>query len=241
MANRSPRFQTTLWSTVLLAAREPDSSDGREALERLCAAYWYPVYAFIRRRGASVEDAEDLAQGFFKHILLSEFLTRANPELGRFRSFLLGALRHYLGHEFARAHTQRSGGRLKKIPINATLAEYWLGAESSPENDTTHAFDRSWANTLINQAILQLEQEHTESGRQAVFDALKGFLQRSAGPGEYDTISTQLGMTKGAVAAATHRMNRRFGELVRKGVRDTVATSEMAAEEMRFLFSAMRG
>lgn len=241
MANASPQFLTTLWNEVLLAGREPDSSAGREALARLCENYWYPVYAYIRRRGASPEDAQDLAQGFFAHILTSGFFARADPAMGRFRNFLLGALRNFLATDHAKRNSQRSGGRRQKIPIDAELAEHRLAAEASPENDPTRAFDRSWANALIAQAVTALEREHAAAGRQALFAALKEFLQRTAAPGEYDTVSRELAMSRGAVAAAVHRMNRRFGELVRKAVRETVATPDMADEELKFLFSVIRG
>jgi RNA polymerase sigma-70 factor (ECF subfamily) len=239
MANASPRFQTTLWSEVLLVGKEPNSSAGRKALARLCEIYWYPVYGFIRRRGASVEDAQDLAQDFFEHILSSQFFSRANPEVGRFRNFLIGALCNHLAHAAEKKNSQRSGGRSEKIPIDAALAERLLCAEASAENDPTHAFDRSWANTLIARSMLELERELAEAGRQAAFSALKEFLQRSAEVGEYDAIARDLGMTKGAVAAAAHRMSRRFGELVRQGVRETVASPEMAEEELKYLFSSI--
>ncbi len=241
MANASPQFLTTLWNEVLLAGREPDSAAGREALARLCENYWYPVYAYIRRRGPPPADAQDLTQAFFAHILASGFFARADPAIGRFRNFLLGALRNFLATDHAKKNSQRSGGRHEKIPIDANLAEFWLSAEASPENDPTRAFDRSWANALIAQAVAALEREHTEAGRPAVFAALKEFLQRTAGPGEYDSVSRDLGMTKGAIAAAVHRMNRRFGELVRQAVRETVASPDLADEELKFLFSVLRG
>jgi DNA-directed RNA polymerase specialized sigma24 family protein len=241
MANTSPRFQTTLWSEVLLVGKEPASSAGRSALERLCRTYWYPIYGFIRRRGASPEDAQDLTQGFFEHILSSEFFSRANPDAGRFRNFLLGALRNYLGHAAAKRNTQRGGGLKEKISIDASLAEHWLGAELTAENDPTLAFDRSWATSLMARAIAELEAEQSTAGRQETFARLKTFLQRAAEPGEYDGIARELAMTKGAVAASVHRLNRRFGELVRQSVRETVASPDMAEEELKHLFTAIGG
>lgn len=241
MAHASPRFESTLWSAVLLAGREPDSEAGRRALARLCEAYWYPVYAYIRRRGAGVEDAQDLAQGFFAHILSSEFFSRARPEAGRFRNFLLGALGHFLAHAAEKQRSQRSGGRHERVPIDATLAEYWLGAEPTADNDAARAFDRSWANALVAEAVARLEREQAGAGRTAVFEALKEFLLRKAAPGEYDDIGRSLGMTKGAVAAAAHRLNRRFGELVRQNVRETVASADMAEDELAHLFAHLAG
>ena len=241
MGNASPRFETTMWSEVLLVGREPDSSAGRAALARLCEVYWYPVYAYIRRRGARPEDAQDLTQSFFAHILASEFFARARPESGRFRSFLIGALNHHLAHAHEKNQSQRGGGGLEKVPIDATLAEHWLSAEPTADNDAARAFDRSWANTLIAAAVRRLESEQREAGRGPAFEALKEFLQRKAEPGEYDAIADRLGMTKGAVAATTHRLNRRFGELVRQLVRDTVATPDLAEEELSYLFATMGG
>lgn len=239
MAQTSPQFQTTLWTEVLLAGRQPDTTAGQEALARLCAVYWYPVYAFVRRRGTPVEDAQDLTQGFFAHILRSGFFGRADPEQGRFRNFLLGALRNYLATEAARRNTQRQGGGKERISIDAGQAERWLAAEASPENDATRAFDRAWANTLLAQALEALEREQAEAGRGRLFAALKDFLQRPAAAGEYDALAGELGMSKGAIAAAAHRLNRRFGDLVRKSVRDTVASPEMAEAELKFLFAGV--
>lgn len=240
MAAPSHRFETTLWSQVLLAAREPDSDGGRRALARLCNSYWYPIYAFIRRQGVVPEDAADLTQGFFAHILASDFFARADPQRGRFRSFLLGAVSNFVGSERERQSTQRRGGRTEKVAIDAQLAEEWLASESSSANDSTKAFDRSWAIAVISAAMDVLEREQAAAGRSATFDILKEFLQRAALPGEYENLAVRLGMSRGAMAAAVHRLNERFGELVRKSVRDTVSDPEMAEDELRALFAALR-
>jgi RNA polymerase sigma factor (sigma-70 family) len=239
MPHGSPQFQTTLWSQVLLAARQPDSSGGQKAIARLCEIYWYPIYVFVRRKGVSPADAQDLTQGFFEHVLSNGFFARADPERGKFRNFMLGAVRNYLGDERDRRTTQRRGGLAEKIPIDASLAENWLSADPTPTNDPTRAFDRSWATALINHSLGALEKEQAALGKADQFKALKEFLQRTAAPGEYDLIAAQLGMKKGAVSVSVHRLSERLGELVRKSVRDTVVNPEMAEDEMNFLFSAL--
>jgi RNA polymerase sigma-70 factor (ECF subfamily) len=241
MGPGTPNFETTLWSQVLLAAREPDSAAGKKALARLCSVYWYPVYAFIRRRGTSPADAQDLTQGFFEHILSKGFLVRADASRGRFRSYLLGAVKNYLGGEREKKATQRRGGGAEELSIDATLAEQWLSVEPSAANDSTKAFDRSWASTVINGAIEKLEREQAVAGRAEVFLNVKEFLQRSAKAGEYDDLALRLDMSRSAVAATVHRLSERFGELVRSSVRETISDPEMAQDELRFLHSALHG
>jgi RNA polymerase sigma factor (sigma-70 family) len=240
MGNGNSQFTTTVWSRVLLAAHEPDSAEGRSALSELCRSYWYPVYSYFRRQGHSPADAEDLTQGFFGHILSRDFLTRADPERGRFRNFLLGAARHYLANQREKDRAARRGGGNQNVPIDSAQAEHWLSAESSPTNDSSKAFDRAWATTILHDALRRLEEEQKQTGRAHLFEPLKEFIQRPALPGEYEQLALSLKMTKGAVAVAVHRLNDRFGELVRKRVRETVVHPELADEEMRFLFSALQ-
>jgi DNA-directed RNA polymerase specialized sigma24 family protein len=241
MPRGSPVFEPTLWSQVLLAAHEPDSERGRRAVARLCETYWYPVYAYLRRKGFAPGEAEDLTQGFFQHVLSNGFFGRAKPEAGRFRNFLLGAVSHYCANERDKQTALRRGGLLEKVSIDCSAAEHWLSAEATPANDAAAAFDRSWATALLNHALVALEAEQAEAGKSELFQRLKVFLQRNAESGEYDALATELGLTKGAIAAAVHRLNGRFGEIVRKLVRDTVVDPEMADEEMRFLFAALHG
>lgn len=240
MAQGSAHFETTLWGDVLLAAREPTSNDGQKALSRLCEIYWYPVYVFLRHRGFRQEDAKDLTQGFFEHVLSTGFLARADPERGRFRNFMLGAVKHFVANTREKENTQRRGGTVERISIDAPLAEQWLAIEPSVLNDPTRAFDHSWAVAMLNHVLSLLEDEQQKQGKGEQFILLKEFIQRPAKPGEYDDVAAKLGITKGAVAAAVHRLNGRFGELVRKTVRDTVESSEMAEDELRFLFAALR-
>lgn len=239
-AKGSTQFETTLWSQVILAGKEPDSSAGREALQRLCAAYWFPAYAFVRRSGVRMEEAEDLTQGFFLHILNSNFFSRADPNSGRFRSFLLGALRHYLAHEREKNLSQRRGGREVMVPVDAGVGEDWLRSEPTPDNDSTRAFDRTWATALIGRAIAELQQEQ-DAARGAPFATLKEFFTREPEKGEYETLARRFGLSKAAIAAQVHRLKLRFRELVRREVRETVASPEMAAQELLFLLQILRG
>lgn len=240
MAKGSPQFESTVWTQVLVAAREPDSSAGAEALSRLCQVYWFPIYAHIRRLGLPVADAEDLTQGFFVHILQNGFLSRADPGMGRFRNYLLGAVRHYLANDRERQGAQRRGGRAQKVSIDTDLAEVWLAAEPTVATDATVSFDRAWAVSVLKAAMAMVEAEHLGAGKGHLFHAVKEFLQRSASPGEYDEVARALQMSKGAVAAAVHRMTARFGELVKKVVRDSVADGDMAEEELTYLMRVLR-
>lgn len=241
MAHGSPTFEPTLWSQVLLAAQEPDSERGRRAVARLCEMYWYPVYAAFRRKGLGPADAEDMAQAFFAHVLSNGFFARADPKIGRFRNFLLGAIGHFFLNERDRALAQRRGGHVEKISLDVDLAENWLAADTHPASDAAAAFDRAWAAALINHALVKLEAEQTAAGKGPAFRRLKVFLQHNARPGEYDEVAQDLGLSKGAVAAAVHRLNLRFGELVRQLVRDTVVDPAMADNEMRCLFATLNG
>lgn len=241
MSSGSSEFETTLWSQILLVAREPQSVSGQKAAERLCEIYWYPIYAFVRRNGYSPADAEDLTQGFFAQVLGNGFFARADPERGRFRSFLLHAVGNYLSDQRDRARTQRRGGLSEKVPIDVTSAETWIAAEASPTTDAVRAFDRSWTMTVIDHAMKTLEREQAALGKTRHFEMLKEYLQRQAAPGEYDAVARQLGLSKGAVSVSVHRLSERLGELVRDTVRDTVVKPEMADEEMRFLFSTLAG
>lgn len=241
MGNRSAEFESTLWSQVILAARSSDTDQSAEALARLCTIYWYPIYVFIRRQGAKEADAQDLTQSFFEHVLSSGFLSRADPDKGRFRNFLLGAVRNHLLNDREKNVAQKRGGLLERVSIHPEVGEAWLAAEPSPTNDPTKAFDRAWANTVLNEALQTLEHEQYSIGKARQFSILKQYLQRSPGPGEYERLGGELKMNKGAIAAAVHRLNLRYGELVRKSVAATVSSPQMAEDELRYLLSALHG
>lgn len=241
MPGGSPVFETTLWSQVITAGAQPDSDQGRRAAARLCEMYWYPVYACLRRKGHRPEDAEDLTQGFFQHVLEKNFFRRADRGVGRFRNFLLGALDHFCANEYTKASAQRRGGRVEKVPLDALLAENWLAAAPALANDAAAAFDHAWATALLSHSLVLIEREQDTPRKAELFAVLKTYLQRAAEPGEYEALGSRFGMKKGAVAAAVHRLNTRLGEIVRTLVRDTVVDPEAAEDEMRALFAALRG
>jgi RNA polymerase sigma factor (sigma-70 family) len=232
-------FQPTPWTTVL-AARN-DSTTRRAALERLCRAYWAPVYHYLRRRGIAQHDAEDLTQGFFAFVLASDFFERPDPERGRFRGFLIAALKNYQTNEHIRAHAQKRGGAATFVAVDAPAAEQDLAAlTTDAADDPSIAYEKSWALTVLARALSRLEAEQRAGKREAQFTALKPFLTEDPAPGDYARLATQLGITRAAVALAVHRLNQRYAELVRLEVAETVADPTEVKGEVEHLLQALR-
>lgn len=245
-------FEETPWSTVLLA--RSDSPTRRAALERLCRAYWPPVYAFVRRRGFSPEDAQDLTQGFFFSILTENFFDRAEPEKGRFRGYLAGALRWYLNDHRDRLAAWKRGGRTTLVPLDAFLAaERQLGAAanssagsdsgsgSADGTDPAREFDRRWAQTLLESALARLAQEQTTAGRSRHFSALQGFLVDPPAKGDYERVAATLGLTRTHVAVLVHRLHQRLGEILQLHVSATVANPADVRDELQQLLRTLSG
>lgn len=234
-AKVSGLFATTHWSVVLTAgrARSPQSA---EALEDLCRTYWYPLYAYVRRRGYSVEDAQDLTQAFFAHLLSRDFLGGVGPEKGRFRSFLLACLKHYLADEWEKARAAKRGGVGFEGWLDLEQAEdrYQLEAcvEASPEN----MYERRWALDLLDRTLGRLRQDAPASGRDAVCDELQGCLLGERPEETYAQLGMRLGMSETAVKVAVHRLRRRYRELLRDEIAHTVTRLEEVEEELRYLF-----
>lgn len=230
--SRSARFHTTRW-TVVLAAQDQEGEAGQQALSLLCREYWYPLYAFVRRSGSSAEDAKDLTQAFFARLLEKDYLSRADREKGRFRTFLLVALKRFLANEWHKAHTRKRGGALVHLSIDTREAEdRYLTEPADPVSPET-LYDRRWAYTLIDRALERLRREFREVGREAVFDGLKDSLT-GADPAAYAEVAKAIGLSEGATRVAVHRMRRRFGQLFREELAETV-TPENVQEEMRHL------
>ena len=235
------QFATTHWSLVLSA--KPDEANktrAREALEKLCRAYWYPLYAFVRSRGYSEADAQDLTQAFFTRILESGGFPSADREKGRFRSYLLGAMKHFLTNEWHRAQTQKRGGRVRFIEWDALDPEpRYKGGASKSLDDPEHIFDREWALETVAAALHSLRKEMEKAGRSEQFDALKGCLT-----GEDDLpraeIAVRLGVSEGAVKVAVHRLRRRYRELLRASIAETVSDEEELDDELRYLVEVLR-
>jgi len=231
---RGEWFTTTLWSVVL----EAGASCGPRrdaALERLCRRYWPPVYAFIRGRGYAPHDAQDLTQDFLLELIARDDFAGLDRRRGKFRSFLLACLHHFLAKNCRERGAQKRGGGTEIISWDAGLAE----AEVCPATDVKftpdHLFDRRWAMTVMDQALASLKAELTESGKAGQFEALKVFLTVEPEAGDYDRLAAQLDQTAAALATAVHRLRRRFREKVRETLAQTVSTPLELEEELRYL------
>jgi RNA polymerase sigma-70 factor (ECF subfamily) len=233
-------FATTHWSLVV-AAKPDEASEtrAREALEELCRAYWYPLYAFVRYRGYSSDDAQDLTQSFFARIIETGGFASADPERGRFRSYLLGAMKHFLANEWHRAQTQKRGGQVQFIEWDALGPEARYAGTSRQSDDPEHLFDREWALETVAGALLALREEMVKAGKGKLFDALKGSLT-----GEDDSpreeIAARLDMSEGAVKVAVHRLRRRYRKLLRAAIAETVSNKADLDDEMRYLVAVLR-
>lgn len=231
-------FSTTHWS-VVLAARQSSSQEAAVAMERLCRVYWRPLYAFVRRRGYEVHDAQDLTQEFFARLLEKDFLESVDRSKGRFRSFLLAALEHFLAKEWRRAHAQKRGGRVSFISFDdSTPEEQYLQVPASsltPEQ----LFDQQWALILLDQAVARLQEEFVAHGKGSVFEATKSFLTGEGQAESYSNLATKLGTTEAALKMSVSRMRRRFGELLRAEIARTVGGPAQIEQELRALFGAL--
>lgn len=246
MKEPNQRFPTTQWSLVIAAQGAP-SPNVRQALERLCETYWYPVYAFIRSRTGQAADAEDLTQGFFAGLLGLRSLDSVRPELGRFRAFLLASTKHYLSVERARARTQKRGGGALPLPIDFASADNRYRLEASSAVNPEMQFERQWARTAFEAAEEKMRREFAAAGKAIHFEAIRQYLTADEEPASYAEVASGLEMTETAVKAAVHRARRRFGRLLREQIADTVATSpgeptEWASDvddEVRYLYRVL--
>jgi RNA polymerase sigma factor (sigma-70 family) len=235
-----PAFVTTHWSVVITAGQD-DTTGARAALEKLCQTYWYPLYAYVRRHGHSPEDAKDLTQAFFLRLIEQQSLANANRDLGRFRSFLLGAMNHFLITEWKKARTQRRGGGRQLLSLDWAAAEQRFDLEPADHATPDKSFDKQWATALLDEVLRQLANENQREGKEALFQALK---QTLAGPREsqpYTTLAGQLGMSEGAVRVAVHRLRKRYSTLLEAEIANTVTSPEEVREEMAYLFRTAAG
>jgi RNA polymerase sigma-70 factor (ECF subfamily) len=229
-------FATTHWSVVLLAGHSSSPAAGG-ALETLCRGYWYPVYAFVRRRGFGPHDGQDLTQEFFRRLLQKNSFADADPAKGRFRSFLLGALKHFLADEWDKARAGKRGGQCESFSLDALEPEARYALEPATDLSPEKIFDHRWAMALLEHALRRLREEQAASGKIQHFELLKDFLTNEAGPGAYDEVATQLETSVNAIAVAVHRLRQRYRELVRADVAHTVVGPDGVEEELRSLFS----
>jgi RNA polymerase sigma-70 factor (ECF subfamily) len=234
---RGDRFATTHWSMVVSAGggRSPEAS---RALATLCENYWFPLYAFVRRAGYRAEDAQDLTQEFFARFLAQRVLTKVDRRKGKFRSFLLAALKHFLADQWDRAHAQKRGGSRAVISFDSLDAETRYRLEPASDLTPEKMFEKQWALSLLEHVLSRLQAEMVAEGKSALFEALKDTLTgvRSI---TYATIGAELGMTEGAVKVAVHRMRRRYRAVLREEIAQTVASSDEIGDEIRYLLSCV--
>jgi RNA polymerase sigma factor (sigma-70 family) len=234
--DQNEQFLSTHWSLVL-AAGERASPDAEQALAALCRTYWYPLFAFLRRKGHDFAEAEDLTQGFFTALLEKDFLKDVDRERGRFRSFLLAALKHYTAKQHRAARAQKRGGGLGLFSIDCSEAEHRYQQEPFHEVTPESLFDHHWATTVIERVLEALAADH--AGKTALFAELKGYLDGS-NPAPYREAAERFGMTEGALKVAVHRLRQRFGVLLRNEIARTVARPEEIEDELQALFKALR-
>jgi len=232
-------FATTHWSVVFKAG-ETQSPQHTEALRSVCENYWYPLYAYARRRGRSPEDAQDLTQEFFRRLLQNNFLDRADQSQGRFRTFLLSAFEHLLSNEQAHANRLKRGGGRALASLNEETAEGRYRIEPADQLTPERAYERHWALGLLDAARHRLREEYAAPEKQAIYQQLERYLSGSRDEGGYAQAAEKLGMSEAAVKVGVHRLRRRYGELLRAEIRQTVGSPAEVEEELRHLFSALR-
>ncbi len=235
---QAPReFVTTHWGVVLTAGQS-DPGEASAALEQLCRTYWYPLYAYIRRRGYSPEDAQDLTQGFFAQFLESGALNTVSPAKGRFRSYLLACCNHFLANARKQGRTLKRGGGFRLLGMDEAAAECRYQIEPATDLTPEKLFERRWALTLLDQALVRLREEWRVDGRAALFQSLRVFLSDVKGATSYAESARQTGLSEAAARQAVHRLRLRYRELLREEIARTVGSSSEIEDEIRHLYAA---
>jgi DNA-directed RNA polymerase specialized sigma24 family protein len=234
------KFVTTHWSVVVSAGLNTSEASAA-ALAELCQTYWYPLYAFVRQKGHSSHDAQDLTQAFFARLLEKNYVSMADRQRGRFRTYLLAALTHFLADEWDKARRLKRGGGRQIISLDAGSAEERYRLEPITHLDAAKLYERRWVTTLIEKALGRLEGEFCDSGKKALFDELKGSLFAKDAESSYAAIGMRLGMKEDAVKKAMQRMRGRYRELFREEIAQTVAAPNEIDEELKYLFAVISG
>ena len=240
-AGRPDQFHTTRWSVVLLSAQS-QAAGSKEALTELCKLYWYPLYGHIRRRGFSPDDAQDLTQGFFLDLLEHKALTRADQQKGKFRSFLLASLKNFLSNEAQKARCLKRGGQIQFVSVDFSEAEDRYEREEPAESLTPEKiFDARWAFALLGETKNRLRQEYLDSGKAAVFEALKGFVDpvTTESLASYEEVAKQLNVSVPAVKTLIHRLRKRNTAIVREEILRTISDPADVEAESRELCQAL--
>ena len=230
-------FPNTRWSVVLAATRRA-SPESASALEILCGTYWYPLYAYVRRSGQTPQDAQDLTQEFFCRLLEKQWFNLANPEKGRLRTFLIVALKHFMAKEWRRTSAQRRGGGRAHSQLDTAVAEsrYAVDTSALPADE---AFDQQWALTLLDLTVNRLREEFTAAGKPGEFEVLKSSLMADRGAIDYAAVARGLGSNEGAARVAVHRLRKRFREVYREEISQTLADGADLDGELRYLAAAL--
>jgi RNA polymerase sigma-70 factor (ECF subfamily) len=229
-------FATTRWSVVLAATKDDASPAAKQALATLCETYWYPLYAYLRRRGCSADDARDTIQDFFLHLLEKHSLKVADSQRGKFRSFLLASLNHFLANQWRQARTQKRGGAQLPISLDFASGERRYGLDPADEVTPQKIYERRWALALLETTLSRLRQEYDRRGKLGLFDELKVLLSGEDSTVPYREIAARLGISEGAVKVAVHRLRRRYGELLREQISQTVSEPDDVDGEIQALF-----
>lgn len=232
------RFATTRW-TLIAAAGRLSNAASEAALAELCEVYWSPLYAYLRRRGHSREEAQDLTQGFFAALLERRSLRLADRMRGRFRSFLLTALKRYVINEHHHATAARRGGGAISLPLDFDEAERTYALEHAQDATPEQVFDRKWATITLDRAVRRLREEHRQANKSAVADRLLPYLTDTGGLPSYGDVAAQLGLTEAAVKVTVHRLRQRLGAILRLEVAETVETAREVDDEVRELIRAV--
>lgn len=236
-SNAGPVFATTKWTLIATAGRD-STPESRQALGELCAAYWYPLYAFVRRKGHQPAEAQDLTQSFFAELLEKERLQMADQTRGRFRSFLLASMQHFLMNRARDARAVKRGGGKSLLTLDFAQGEERYLQEPSHALTPERIFERRWATELLDKTISKLRQEFESANKLPLFEQLAPHLGGDQGA-SYEQIATRLGMTEGAIKVAMHRLRKRCRELLRNEISHTVSSSDEVDEELRILFRAV--
>lgn len=233
-------FATTHWSVVLAAGGSASPQAG-EALEKLCHTYWYPLYAYVRRQGHSPEDAQDLTQEFFARLLEKQFFRQARPERGRFRSFLLTSLKHFLVNQWHRATARKRGSGQTPVPLDTVLAERLYSREPARDLAADKLYERSWALALLEQVRARLRKEYAAEGRSDRFEIVEQFLPGEESGLSYVEAARQLGMAEGTLKSDVHRFKQRYRQVLRAEIAHTVTRPQDVDEELHHLLAVLGG
>jgi RNA polymerase sigma-70 factor (ECF subfamily) len=225
----------------VLAAGQCSSAEAQDALEKLCRAYWFPLYSYVRRKGHEPADAQDLTQEFFARLLARNYLGQVDPKKGKLRSFLLAAMNHFLANEWDRNHRVKRGGRVTLVSLDEAAAEERYALE--PVNDVSPEtiFERRWAVAVLDAVLSRLRDEFVQTGRTPQFERLKVFLSGEKTDLSYAELAAQMETTEGVLKMAVQRMRQRCGQLLREEIAQTVANPAQVEEEIRCLFATMAG